>query len=424
MKIKAISWMLFGLLAVIMAVSCASASPPPAEPVAPPPATPTTPTPSTPPVTPTPTSPPPPAPPPPQGLDALSDEELAQLYADTEKELNMARAAAVASGAGIFAPDFLLDADNTVASALQKYDANDRNGAKDAADEALLMYNALKTGLDAYGLREDIAWRLEELEPEILWKADDIALEMFDKWRAGDYPGAKAAADKALMVYGTIDDGLAAYDARQSVAWSLQTLAPEYLWQADDVAFDAFDKWDAEDYDGAREGVEKALLMYATLKTGVEAYQLREALAEAAVEFNPSVFWQTDDIGFSAIDKWDAEDYEGAKADAESAMLGYTIIGAGEGRRRALDARADVAVRQEFSVAQTLYDRANNAIQWNDPVGALRLYRESMILFMRAATTADERRRSAEEALRRAQQRFNESDETARNADAILQGGR
>jgi hypothetical protein len=423
MKIRIISWMVLGFLAVIMAVSCAGA-PPPEEPPAPPPPQQTAappPTPAAPPVTP----PPPPAPPPaPQGLDALSDEALAQLYSDTERELNMARAAAVALGAGIFAPDFLLEADNTVASALQKYDANDRNGAKAAADQALLMYNALYTGLAAYGLREDIAWRVEELEPSVLWQADDVALEMFDKWRSGDYPGAKAAADKALMVYGMIDDGLAAYDARQSVAWSLQELAPEYLWQADDVAFDAFDKWDAADYDGAREGVEKALLMYGTLKTGVEAYQLREALAVDAVEFNPSVFWQTDDIGFSAIDKWEAEDYSGAKADAESAMLGYTIIGAGEGRRRALDARADVAVRQEFNVAQVLYDRANNAIQWNDPTEALRLYRESMILFMQAARTADERRRSAEEALRRAQQRFIESDETARNADAILEGGR
>ena len=421
MKTKIISWMFLGFLAVIMATSCAGA-PPPEEPPAPPPtqATPPAPTPAAPPVT-----PPPPAPPPaPQGLDALSDEELAQLYSDTERELNLARAAAVSSGAGIFAPDFLLDADNTVASALQKYDANDRNGAKAAADQALLMYNALYTGLAAYRLREDFAWRLEELEPSVLWQADDVALEMFDKWRAGDYPGAKAAADKSLNVYGMINDGLAAYDARQSVAWSLRELAPEYLWQADDVAFDAFDKYDAEDYDGAREGVDLAALMYSALKTGVEAYQLREALAEEAVEFNPSVFWQTDDIGFSAIDKWDAGDYEGAKADAESAMLGYTIIGAGEGRRIALDARADVAVRQEFNAAQALYDRANNAIQWNDPTAALRLYRESMILFMRSARTAEEWRRSAEEALRRAQQRFNESDETARNADAILEGGR
>ena len=423
MKIRIISWMVLGFLAVIMAVSCAGA-PPPEEPPAPPPpaATPATPPPAAPP---TPTPPPPPAPPPaPQGLDALSDEDLARLYSDTERELNLARAAAVALGAGIFTPDFLLDADNTVALALQKYDANDRNGAKAAADQALLMYNALKTGLDAYGLREDLAWRVEELEPEVLWQADDVALEMFDRWRAGDYPGAKAAADKALNVYGIINDGLAAYDTRQSVAWVLQELAPEYLWQADDAALAAFDKWDAGDYDGAKEGVDLAALMYETLRTGVEAYVLREELASDTLNFDHNAYWQADEIGLAALDKWDAGDYEGAKADAETALLRYAISGAVAERQRALDARADVAVRQEFNAAQSLYDRAYNAYQWQDFTEASIRYRQSLLLFRQAARIADERRRSAEEALRRAAQRFQESDETARNADAILEGGR
>jgi hypothetical protein len=258
----------------------------------------------------------------------------------------------------------------------------------------------------------------------VLWQADDLALEMFSKWRDKDYPGAKDAADKALVAYGILDDELAAYDTRQSVVWGLQELAPEYLRQADDVALAAFDKWDAADYDGAREGVDQAALMYGTLRTGVEAYLLREELAPAALSFDPNAFWQTDEIAFSALDKWEAGDYEGAKADAETAMLRYAITGAVVERQKALDARANVAVRQEFNAAQLLYELANSAYQWQAFGEASMLYRESLLLFRQAARIADDRRRSAEEALRRAQQRFIESDETARNADAILEGGR
>ena len=425
MKIKFISWMLLCLLAVIMAVSCASAPaeeppPPPVQPAAPasPPAQP----PAQPPAT-----PPPPPPSPPQGLYALSPEELTSLYSDTENELNTARAAAVGAGAGIFTPDFLLDADNTVALALQKYEANELDEAKSAADEALVMYNTLKNGLDAYALRDSFAWRIEELEPEALWQADDVALEMFTKWRAKDYPGAKAAADKALMAYETIDIALAAYDARQSVVWGLQTLAPEFLSQADDAAMAAVDKWDAEDYDGAREDADKVLLMYSTLKTGVEAYLLREEIALDALELDPNdpnALWRIDDIGWRAIAKWSDGDYEGAQADAETAMLGYTVTGATVERQKALDARADVAVRQEFSLAEAIFERANLAFQWQSYDEAVLRYAESLYMFRQAARTAEERRRSAEEALRRAERRLEESNETARSADAILEGGR
>ena len=426
MKIKFISLMLLGLVTVIIAVSCAGA---PAE--APPPPTPpppllqeAPPAPPPPPVTPPPVAPPPPPPSVPDGLNALDSEALAKLYSDTENDLNAAREAAVYAGAGIYAPDFLLDADNTVDSALQKYEANDYNGAKSSADEALLMYNTIKNTLDAYAMRDEFEWIISELEPEVLWQADDVASEIFDKWRANDYSGAKESADKALLAYGTIKTGLDAYAIRQSVVWSLQELVPEYLSQADTAAMAAFDKWDAGDYNGASEDVDKVLLMYGTLRTGVEAYLLREEIALDALNFDPNAFWRTDEVGYAAIDKWDAGDYEGAKADAETALLGYIITGAGEGRRKAMDARADVAVRQEFNIAQALYDRANHALEWQDYNEAVRLYGDSMYLFMQAARTADERRRNAEAALRRAGQRVQESDETARNADALLEGGR
>ena len=547
MKNTFTSWMFLGIFAVILAVSCATA--PAGEPSPPPAAAP--PQPAAPPAAPPATPPAPPAPPvtpsaPSGDLGSLSGEALTRLYSDTENELNRARDAAINAGARVFAPDFLLDADNTVVLALQKYEANDYNAAKSSADEALLMYNVLKDGLDAYRLREELSWSIYELAPDILWQADDVALPALDKWDAKDYNGAKASVDSALLVYNTIRTGLAAYDTREAVAWRVDFLAPDILWQADDVALAALDKWDAKDYDGAKEGADKALLVYNTLAVGLaaydtrsaivwrvdnlvpeaiwqaddvayealdewwianynaarvgagmsefvydtlgtglevydtredialdvlaiepealwqaddvafqaidrwlyenyygaragadraqfvydtlgvglEAYQLREDIALDAIKIDPNAIWRTDDIGWEAVDKWLASDYEGARINAETAMFGYTVAGAAVERQRALDVRADTAVRQEFNAAQGLYARANAALQGQRYNEAALLFRESLITFRWTARTALERRLNAEDAIRRAERRLTESSETARNADVILGGGR
>jgi len=54
---------------------------------------------------------------------------------------------------------------------------------------------------------------------------------------------------------------------------------------------------------------------------------------------------------------------------------------------------------------------------------AIALFIQCQSMFRTAGDMALERRQVAEEALRRADERLAESEETARNADAILQGG-
>ena len=540
-------------------------------------------------------------------LNALDSDALARLYSSTENDLNRARQSAVGAGAQVLAPDFLLDADNTVVLALQKYEAQDFNGAKGSADDALLMYNTLRQGLDIYNLRENFAWQLAVLAPEVLWQADDAAFAAIAKWDAKDYSGAKTGADSALFLYETLEGGLAAYDARQRVAWRLELLEPEALWQADDIAINTLDEWFYENYTAARAGVEKArfvygvlgtglaayevrenvavrvdalapevlwqaddialqaidkyysenydaakdgaemalfayntlgdgllafdtrenialavfaivpealwqaddvafeaidewldaqysaaragtemalfvydalgtglaaydtresialdllalepealwqaddvamlavdrwlyenyygakvgadraLFLYDTLQLGLEAYYLREAIAGAAVTIDPNAIWRADDIGWEAIDRWYAADYEGARLYAEAAMLGYTATGVVLERQKALEARADTADRHDFNTAQALYALANAALQEQRYGEASSLFRESMAMFNLAAHTATARRLNAEEALRRAELRVLESEQTARLAETILQGGR
>jgi len=199
---------------------------------------------------------------------------------------------------------------------------------------------------------------------------------------------------------------------------------PEALWQADDVALLAIDRWLVENYYGARAGAERAQFVYDTLKTGVNAYNLRDEIVLDAVRLDANSLWRTDDIGWEAVDKYLAGDYVGARASAEQALFGYTVAGAGVERQRALDARADIAVRQGFNSAQAVYVQAASALQGQRQAEASRLYTDALYMFRDVANTAWDRRLAAEDALRRAEQRLIESDQNARNAESILEGGR
>ena len=88
-----------------------------------------------------------------------------------------------------------------------------------------------------------------------------------------------------------------------------------------------------------------------------------------------------------------------------------------------MDLRANVAARQEFDPAEAIFNRANTEFRRQSFEEAAGLYDECLPRFILSAELALERRRAAEEALRRADQRVAESDETARNAELVLEGG-
>jgi hypothetical protein len=100
----------------------------------------------------------------------------------------------------------------------------------------------------------------------------------------------------------------------------------------------------------------------------------------------------------------------------------YSAVAAATERQIALDAKANVAVRQDFNSAQALYAQANTAFQAERFDEAVSLYNQSRPMFDAAAREALEKQLIAEEALRIANQRMTESDQTAREAEIILEG--
>ncbi|MCL2601191.1 MAG: hypothetical protein FWD91_00095 [Treponema sp.] len=295
-------------------------------------------------------------------LEALAAMSIARSFENMERALAEARAEVVAMGAEQFLPDVLSHADNTVTDARKKQADGDFLAARETAASALDMYGFLATTFEIKRIRAKIAEPLYEWEPDYLLQADDAIRDAFQRFDDdGDYSGARVAAVQALAMFTALDAMLDAYNAREQVSERLQEVNPQAFEQGDLAAADTFAKWEAGDFGGARTAAMTSMVMYLS--------------AGAAVE-----------------------------------------------RTVALEARADVAARQEFNYAQSLFAQADQAHQAQHFGEAGRLFTQSAPLFSASAELARERQLIAEEALRLANERVAESEEIAREAEKILEG--
>jgi hypothetical protein len=418
MKRICICLILLSLAAVFMAVSCAGTPPPPVETVteAPPP--------------------PPPAVTQPPSIPAPDQSTLNTLNEAA------ARAAAARKLAGDFDASSFFPSDwESAESLFNRAEQQKNTSTRDGAQESTARYIGAAEAYEALiekisGLcYDDKAKELsdaraaavnagaEELVPDYLLEADNAVIDAEDKYQAKDYYGAKSSADDALAMYTALKDGVTAYYIRQEIADRAEELVPDVLSQVDTFGLDVIDKWKAKDYNGAKLGAADALVMYSALKAARDAYDVREKIADRAEELFPNALSQADDVAFDAIDKWQANEFKGAKDAATTAWMMYLNVGASTERQTALDLKADTAARQEFNFAEAIYNRANTAYRGQRYEEAAPLYEECLPIYRMASQLALEKRLAAEEALRRADQRVAESDETARNAELILEGG-
>jgi len=417
MKKKFVWLILLSLAAVIIAVSCAGTPPPPAQTVT------------------SGTSPAPPvsAPPPSTAPDqsALNSLNVAVARAEAARKL-----AGDFDAASFFPPDWE-SAESLFSQAEQQKDTSTQNGVQESAaryTRAAEAYEALidKTYAPYYEKKaielNDARFAAvnagaEELVPDFLLAADNVFDDADEKYQAKDYNGARSSADDALSMYLALKDGIEAYRLREEIAERAEELVPYVLLQADTVGLDAIEKWNVKDYSGARLGAAEALAMFAALKAARDAYDVREKIADRAEEFFYNSLWQADNVAFDAIDKWEAEDYAGARDAARTAWIMYLNVAASTERQTALDLKADAAVRQEFNSAESIYNQANAAYLEQSYEEAAPLYEKCLLIFRMASQLTLEKQRAAEDAMRRADQRTAESYEAARNAEAILQGG-
>jgi hypothetical protein len=232
------------------------------------------------------------------------------------------------------------------------------------------------------------------------------------------------------------DEIAAARDA--AVASGLAGQFPQYLLKADRVVVIALEQYEKEDFYAARDSAAQALVMYQALKSGADAYLVRQAITNRNFAvYDPGNFNKADTAGLAAVGDYDAGNTEQARNGAEEARLLYALVlktgwtaftaekraSADAQRQNALDFKANIAVRDSFNAAVQVFNQAETSLKAEKFEESAGLYEQSEALFLESSRNAMEKRRIAEDAIQAAEEKMKESDETAKKAELILEGG-
>jgi len=232
------------------------------------------------------------------------------------------------------------------------------------------------------------------------------------------------------------DEIMAARD--DLIATGLTKSYPEQLRNVDEIAIEALDQYEAGNYYEADDTAAKALNEYETLLLGARVFLTRQEIIDRGfTNYDSDNFNKADDIALTAINEYEAGNNEGAVANAEEAMLRYNLVLANgwteysvdrreyavSERERALSERANIAARDIFREAEALYNQADEVYASENYQDAAILYTDAEVLFVISRYETEEKRLRAIETIRLAEEKIGESNETALEAERIIEGG-
>jgi hypothetical protein len=232
------------------------------------------------------------------------------------------------------------------------------------------------------------------------------------------------------------DEIIALRDALIAGGW--RERVPESLSAADKVAVTAYEQYEAEDYYAAKDTADQALMMYQTLTNAYNAVMAANEIEERGfASYDPDNFLRATEILDEAIGNYEAEDYASAYKNSKEALDRYNLVLsagwaanaekyaalAAAARQSALDVKADVAVRDVFSKADTSYKAGVSAFDTQKFADAAKQFYAAEGLFVNATSSTLIKRGIAEQTIEEANKKIEESDETARLAELVLEGG-
>ena len=382
MKSKPFSGIVAGFLVSLAVLSCGG-SPPPTRPRPPdPPA-----------ATPEPAEDPDMAPP-----DQAAVDDLQKALAQANVSRQQAR--------DIEAPGYFLPEWDAAEAQYAEARENAGEATLGEVKKTIALYEAVAETYDNLA-RQCLPFFYEDLSREILRTREGAIDEGIRDLSPGRLEAADLRIDKALEEYEAGD------------AAGTNNEAAEHYYAAAEAAFDALDR-------------------YRALTLGLGAYRLEEEIQERGfADYDPENYERAGASLDSAIAAYDNGDTETALAQAEEALLRCALVmnegwlayagglklSAETGRRNALSAKANVAVKRCFDEADTLYTRGIAAYDAQDYAASAEFFSRSISLFDSAAQTTEQKRALAEEAIRTAGIRIGQSEETAREAEMLIQGG-
>ena len=223
----------------------------------------------------------------------------------------------------------------------------------------------------------------------------------------------------------------------EALAAGIAELSPEYLLTADQSAAGARELFEAEDYYAADKAAREALDRYRSLAIGAEAYKIREEVVRRDFTgFDADSFKRGDDALLAASAAYEGTAVKEALEGASEARLRYGMaLKAGwaayaaqlralalRERQNALNAKANVAVKDDFTNIERVFNQAESAYRSETYEEAVNLYVRSEAGFVALTQAAEEKRRIAQAAIDAAEKKLEESDAAARAAEGILEG--
>jgi hypothetical protein len=232
------------------------------------------------------------------------------------------------------------------------------------------------------------------------------------------------------------DEIMAARD--KLIATGFNDVYPQYLKNADDLAIAAQEKYDAGDYYGAKDSVSAALNEYDTLFVGGRAYLARqEIINRDFAKYDNDNLLKADEVAQTAIDAYDSGDKRTALANAEEALLRYNLVlstgweaysserkdAASKERELAVADKANIASRETFRKGEALLEEAKALYDDGKYSEAGLAFVEAEANYAISRKETEEKRIKAQEAIKIAGEKIGESNETAIEAEKIIEGG-
>jgi hypothetical protein len=229
---------------------------------------------------------------------------------------------------------------------------------------------AREEALPVIGLSDQALWRFDDAEE---LKAD--AVQLYEE--KNDYYTAAATAIQVLDIYRAITVLALVWDAQQEIAvQNFGQFDPQGCADADIIAENALESYDAGYFTEAQDKAEEALLRYQLVLDNA---------------------WRV---------------YAGERREA-----------AQEEREVALALKANIAARNGFIDAENLYTEADNFLLLEQNETAADLFFQAEYLFSGASITTLEKRQIAQSAIEAAEAQTAASEVTVQNAEKILKGG-
>jgi tetratricopeptide (TPR) repeat protein len=243
---------------------------------------------------------------------------------------------------------------------------------------------------------------------------------------------------KALPLYAQAVEDEIMSKRDELIATGFTNRFPAYLEKADNITLEALEQFEADDFYNARETANKALEEYEILLVGAGVFVKRqEVMDRDFVKYDEENFQKANEIADAAIVEFDAGNREAALKKAEEALDLYrTVLSNGwtvfvvekrqstlEERERARADNAHIASRDLYNDAETIFNNAENNFRSGNAVDAGHQYIEAEAMYLIARQDTFERRQRAEAAIRTAEERIEESNEAAIEAERIIEGG-